>query len=55
MTCGLLSAAPARAASLQPVSNWGASGVPTYISMYIYVPDAGKLATNPPILVVSHF
>ena len=55
MTYGLLSAAPAGAASLQPVSNWGASGVPTYISMYIYVPDAGKLATNPPILVVSHF
>lgn len=44
---------PAQAASLQPVSNWGASGVPSYISMYIYVPD--KLATNPPILVVSHF
>ena len=45
--------APARAASLQPVSNWGASGVPTYISMYIYVPD--KPATNPPILVVAHY
>ncbi|HEY5961994.1 MAG TPA: PHB depolymerase family esterase [Polyangiaceae bacterium] len=50
---GLSAAAPARAASLQPVSNWGASGVPTYISMYIYVPD--KPATSPPILVVSHF
>jgi poly(hydroxyalkanoate) depolymerase family esterase len=46
-------AAPARAASLQPVNNWGASGVPSYISMYIYVPD--KPATNPPILVVSHY
>ena len=44
---------PAQAASLQAVSNWGASGVPSYISMYIYVPD--RLATNPPILVVSHF
>jgi acetylxylan esterase len=44
---------PARAASLQPVSNWGASGVPSYVSMYIYVPD--KVATNPPILVVSHY
>ena len=43
----------ATAASLQQVSNWGASGVPTYIAMYIYVPD--KLATNPPILVVSHY
>jgi acetylxylan esterase len=43
----------AMAASLQQVSNWGASGVPTYIAMYIYVPD--KMATNPPILVVSHY
>ncbi len=50
---GWLVARPAEAASLQPVSNWGASGVPSYISMYIYVPD--KLATDPPILVVSHF
>ena len=54
-SAGILAAAatPARAASLQPVSNWGASGVPSYVSMFIYVPD--KLATNPPILVVSHF
>jgi acetylxylan esterase len=50
---GLLIAAPAQAASLQQVSSWGASGVPSYISMYIYVPD--KLATNPPILVCSHY
>ncbi len=53
LTIGVAVGAPARAASLQPVNNWGASGVPSYISMYIYVPD--KLATNPPILVVSHF
>jgi acetylxylan esterase len=46
-------AAPAQAASLQPVSNWGASGVPSYISMYIYVPD--QPAAKPPILVLSHF
>src|SRR3954470_13345607 len=46
-------AAPADAASLQSVANWGASGVPSYISMYIYVPD--KVTANPPILVVSHF
>jgi poly(hydroxyalkanoate) depolymerase family esterase len=52
-TLGFLTARPAEAASLQPVSNWGASGVPSYVSMYIYVPD--KLATNPPILVVSHY
>jgi poly(hydroxyalkanoate) depolymerase family esterase len=50
---GLFSVAPAQAASLQQVSSWGASGVPTYIAMFIYVPD--KLATNPPILVVSHY
>src|SRR4051794_22447469 len=50
---GWLAARPAEAASLQSVANWGASGVPSYISMYIYVPD--KVATNPPILVVSHF
>jgi len=48
-----LLARTAAAASLQQVSSWGASGVPTYIAMYIYVPD--KLATNPPILVVSHY
>jgi acetylxylan esterase len=52
-TLGLLAARPAAAASLQPVGNWGASGVPSYISMYIYVPD--KVATDPPLLVVSHF
>jgi len=46
-------AGPAQAASLQPVSNWGASGVPSYTSMYVYVPD--KVATKPPILVVAHF
>jgi len=50
---GLCAAAPVRAASLQQVSNWGATGVPSYIAMYIYVPD--KVAANPPILVVSHY
>ena len=55
MTCGLLAAAPAQAASLQSVatSAWSKGDVPTYISMYIYVPD--KVATNPPILVVAHY
>src|SRR5215471_12343507 len=47
----LLAARRAEGASLQPVPSWGATGVPSYISMYIYVPD--KLATNPPILVVG--
>jgi acetylxylan esterase len=42
------------AASLQPVTNnWGTNGVPTNVTMYIYVPD--KLATNPPILVLLHY
>jgi len=50
---GLYTSVPAKAASLQQVTSWGATGVPTYIAMYIYVPD--KLATNPPILVVSHY
>jgi len=49
----MLTATRAQAASLSgPITGW-ASGVPTYISMYIYVPD--KVATNPPILVVSHY
>jgi poly(hydroxyalkanoate) depolymerase family esterase len=44
---------PARAATLQPVASWGATGVPSYISMFIYVPD--RPAASPPILVVGHF
>lgn len=52
ISCGLLTAAPAVAASLQKVTSWGATGVPTYVSMYIYVPD--KLAEKPPILVACH-
>jgi hypothetical protein len=43
MTCGLLAAAPARAASLQQVSDWGRSGVPSYVDMYIYVPDKPRI------------
>ena len=50
---GLFTALPTKAASLQLVPNWGASGVPTNLSMYIYVPD--KLAANPPILVLLHY
>src|SRR5437879_1464940 len=47
-------AAPAQAASLQKVnqSDWGVSGLPGYVSMYIYVPD--RLATKPPIVVAPH-
>ena len=51
---GLCAALPVRAASLTmvPRATWGASGVPSYMQMYIYVPD--KLATKPPIYVSSH-
>jgi hypothetical protein len=35
---GLFMALPAKAASLQLVPNWGASGVPANLSMYVYVP-----------------
>lgn len=51
---GLLAAAPAQAAQVAQVSRntWGATGVPNYVNMYIYVPDT--LATNPPIVVACH-
>ena len=50
---GLFTPLPTKAASLQLVPNLGASGVPTNLSMYIYVPD--RVATNPPILVLLHY
>ncbi len=50
---GLVLAVPAQAASLEPVSNWGADGVPSTVTMSIYVPD--NLAPNPPILVLCHY
>jgi poly(hydroxyalkanoate) depolymerase family esterase len=57
LSLGLLVAAPARAASLQKLdqSVWGggtANGFPSYVNMYIYVPD--QLATKPPIVVGPH-
>jgi poly(hydroxyalkanoate) depolymerase family esterase len=51
----LSAAAPARAASLTMVnrSTWtGGANVPSYVQMYIYVPD--KLAAKPPILSAHH-
>ena len=52
----LLAASPARAASLQKVNqtDWwaGISGLPSYVNMFIYVPD--KPATKPPIVVAPH-
>src|ERR1041384_1263173 len=52
---GWLAAAPASAASLTmvPRSTWtGGVTLPSYMQMYIYVPD--KLAAKPPIMVSSH-
>jgi acetylxylan esterase len=52
---GLLAVIPAQAASLKQVtrSDWaGSVSLPSYVGMYIYVPD--KPATNPPIVVSSH-
>ena len=45
---------PARAATSQKVdqSAWGVSGLPSYVNMYVYVPD--NMATKPPVLVASH-
>ncbi|XYI02615.1 MYXO-CTERM-sorted multifunctional esterase [Sorangium sp. So ce1128] len=50
----LLAALPARGASLQKVdqSEWGVDGLPSYVNLYIYVPDT--LATKPPIVVAPH-
>jgi poly(hydroxyalkanoate) depolymerase family esterase len=52
----LLVVGSARAASLQKVnqSDWwaGVSGFPSYVNMYVYVPD--KPAAKPPIVVAPH-
>ena len=50
---GLAAARSANAASLQQVSNWGVSGLPSDVTMYIYVPN--NVATNPPILTLIHY
>jgi acetylxylan esterase len=50
---GMLVTVPAEAASLQEVTGWSKNDVPTYISMYIYVPD--KVAADPPIMVAAHY
>lgn len=51
---GLLTTMPAQAASVVAVNRatWGASGVPDYVNMNIYVPD--QLAEKPPIVVACH-
>ena len=50
---GLHLTLPAKAASLQLVPNWGASGVSTNVSMYVHVPD--NVVPNPPVLVLLHY
>jgi len=35
-----------------PRATWGATGVPSYMQMYIYVPD--RMATKPPIYISCH-
>src|SRR3954451_9675260 len=55
LSLGLLVPARGWAASLTEVnrSDWaGSVKLPSYVQMYIYVPD--KLATKPPIMVSSH-
>jgi acetylxylan esterase len=55
ISLALLLTAPARAASLTQVnrSDWtGGVSLPSYLQMYIYVPD--KLASKPPIVVTPH-
>jgi len=55
LALGLLIGMPARAASLAQInrSDWtGGVTLPSYVQMYIYVPD--KVATNPPIIVSAH-
>lgn len=51
-TC-FVAASAADAASLQQVTNWGVSGLPSDVTMYAYVPD--KVATKPPILTLIHY
>jgi len=52
----LFAAKPAAAASMQQVdqTTWwaGVTGLPSYVNMYIYVPDAP--VAKPPIVVVPH-
>ena len=55
VSAGLLVASPARAASLVQVtrSSWaGTATLPSYMQMYIYVPD--KVATKPAIYISCH-
>jgi acetylxylan esterase len=52
-TLGFVASGTATAASLQQVSGWAVSGLPSDVTMYVYVPD--RVATNPPILTLVHY
>lgn len=54
LSLAAMTAPPARGASVVQVDRgtWKATGVPDYVTMYIYVPD--KLADKPPIVVACH-
>src|SRR3954463_12937861 len=52
-TLGLVTSGTATAASLQQVSGWAVSGLPSDVTMYVYVPD--RVVTNPPILTLVHY
>jgi acetylxylan esterase len=53
MVCGAAASAEAQSLTLVPTSGWQTSTVPSYISMYEYVPTT--LASPPPILVAAHY
>jgi acetylxylan esterase len=55
MPVAIVSGLPASAAaSLSgPITGWSSGNVPSYISMYEYVP--AKLGASPPVLVAAHY
>ncbi len=50
---GLALAPAAEAASLQKVTGWGGAGLPSDVSMYIYVPT--NVVSSPPVLALIHY
>jgi acetylxylan esterase len=52
IVCGVPASAAAASPS-GPVAGWSSGNVPSYISMYEYVP--AKPAASPPILVAAHY
>ena len=54
LSFGLFATQTAHAASVTKVerTTWGATGVPSYVTMFIYVPD--RMAEKPPVVVACH-